>query len=162
MPAQDLAVPEPTAPLGWAQLVPALRSFGPRYWFRAGALGAMSGLLIAVPTRLIPNSLFARMTPTRPLDYVFLAVSSVILGLVLAVPGEARLGGAVGGGFGTFLAVGCPVCNKLVVALLGVSGSLTYFAPLQPVLGASAVVLLLIALRTRVATRALAACPVPG
>jgi len=32
-------------------------------------------------------------------------------------------------------AIGCPICNKLVVALLGVSGALTCWAPLQPLIG---------------------------
>ena len=31
-----------------------------------------------------------------------------------------------------FLAVGCPLCNKVVVLLLGASGALTYFEPIQP------------------------------
>jgi hypothetical protein len=34
-------------------------------------------------------------------------------------------------------AVGCPIGNKLVVALIGVSGALSYWAPLQPILGVS-------------------------
>ena len=42
------------------------------------------------------------------------------------------------GGALTFFAVGCPVCNKLVVLALGFSGALTYFAPLQPALGIAA------------------------
>lgn len=32
-------------------------------------------------------------------------------------------------------AIGCPVCNKIVVALLGASGAISWFAPLQPILG---------------------------
>jgi hypothetical protein len=43
------------------------------------------------------------------------------------------------------------VCNKLVVAMLGVSGALTYFEPVQPLLGAAAIALTLIALRRRLA-----------
>ena len=39
-------------------------------------------------------------------------------------------------------AVGCPICNKLVVAVLGVSGALTYWAPLQPVVGILSLLLL--------------------
>ena len=47
-------------------------------------------------------------------------------------------------------AVGCPACNKLVVFALGASGALTYFAPLQPVLGLFTLGLLLYALRARI------------
>lgn len=56
-------------------------------------------------------------------------------------------------------AVGCPVCNKLVVGLLGASGALTYWAPLQPLLGASSVALLAAGLIVRL--RAGVSCPVP-
>jgi hypothetical protein len=45
------------------------------------------------------------------------------------------------------LAIGCPVCNKLVVLALGVGGALTYFAPVQPILGFLSVGLLAYALR---------------
>jgi hypothetical protein len=45
--------------------------------------------------------------------------------------------------------VGCPVCNKLVVVLLGSSGALTYFAPVQPLLGLLAVTLSATALAVR-------------
>lgn len=55
----------------------------------------------------------------------------------------------VGSGLATVLAVGCPVCNKLVVALLGASGALSWFAPIQPALGALSGILLLVALRQR-------------
>jgi hypothetical protein len=52
-----------------------------------------------------------------------------------------------------------PVCNKLVVLLLGVSGALTVWALLQPVLGLASVALLGWALRTRLAAER--SCPVP-
>lgn len=136
---------------------------GTGYWLRACALALASALAIAIPTRLIPNGFFARMTPTRPLDHVFLTVSSILLGLTLAArPGAGGAEGrAIVGGAGTYLAVGCPICNKLVVALLGTSGALTYFAPIQPLLGAGAVVLLALALRRRLLALAQASCRVP-
>lgn len=136
---------------------------GTGYWLRAGTIAIAGAVAIAIPARLIPNGFFARMTPTRPLDYVFLAVSSILLGLTLAArPGG---GGAEGrtivGGVGTYLAVGCPICNKLVVALLGTSGALTYFAPIQPLLGAGSVALLAVALRRRLRALVEASCRVP-
>ena len=133
---------------------------GPAYWWRALALAAASGIAIAVPTRLVPNDLFSRMTPTRPLDYAFWVAASLLLGLTLALRSpHRRAGGPVAGGVGTFLAVGCPICNKLVVGLLGVSGALTYFAPLQPLLGSAALVLLLVALHRRASALARPVCP---
>jgi hypothetical protein len=41
---------------------------------------------------------------------------------------------------GAFLAIGCPVCNRIALVLLGTSGALTVFAPLQPFLGAASLV----------------------
>ena len=56
-----------------------------------------------------------------------------------AAAGTSRAEGTTLGtvaGLGTFLAIGCPVCNKIALVLLGTSGALTIFAPLQPVIGA--------------------------
>ena len=61
----------------------------------------------------------------------------------------------------TFFAVGCPVCNKLVLLALGASGAMTYFEPVQPVLSLLAVVLLAWALARRL--RVQSACAIePG
>jgi hypothetical protein len=49
---------------------------------------------------------------------------------------------ATAAGFGAFLAIGCPVCNKVALVLLGASGALTIWAPLQPLLGAASLALL--------------------
>ena len=46
------------------------------------------------------------------------------------------------GGLLTFFAVGCPVCNKVVLIVLGSAGALTWFEPIQPVLQAVAIALL--------------------
>jgi hypothetical protein len=128
-------------------------------------LAVLSGLLIAVPTRLVPNDLFRRMTPTRPLDYVFLVAASALIGLSLAVSRRstdlAGGGKVLTGGIGTALAVGCPICNKLVVALLGVGGALSIFGPLQPVLGVASLAVLGVALTRRLEIRELGICEVP-
>jgi hypothetical protein len=99
----------------------------------------IAGAAIALPARLIPNDLFRRMTPTRPLDYVFWVAGSVLVGILLALPRTKRTErtGLIGG-IATSLAVGCPVCNKVVVALIGVAGAIDVFAPFQPILGFAA------------------------
>jgi hypothetical protein len=43
---------------------------------------------------------------------------------------------------GTFLAIGCPVCNKIALVLLGTGGAMTVFAPIQPFIGAASLMLL--------------------
>lgn len=69
---------------------------------------------------------------------------------------SVRLGGA--GGLLAFFAVGCPVCNKLIVLALGTSGALTLWAPVQPVVALAS--LALIGWATVRRLRAEAACPV--
>ena len=89
-----------------------------------------------------------------------LAVTSVLSGLLFATyvrePGDPASGeasinrGGAAGGLLAFFAVGCPVCNKLVLIALGTTGAMELFAPLQPLLALASVVLLAIALRSRV------------
>ena len=106
---------------------------------------------------------------TKPIDYVILVVTAALIGLILGIRPEvdaevleAQDRTTVWGGFVSFLAVGCPVCNQAVVALVGTSGALSWWAPVQPVVGLVAVGLLLYTLRTRLRTYDLASCPVPA
>ena len=113
-----------------------------------------SAVVQAIPTAVIPNPFFARMTPVRPQDYVFLTASSVLIGLIFTTFGLRKgtvscQNRAFGGGLLSTLAIGCPICNHVVVALIGISGALSYWAPLQPVVGVTAVVILLWTLHKR-------------
>jgi len=104
-------------------------------------------LVIGVPTAVIANPWFTRMTPTRPQDYIFLGITvllAAVLGATYTLPAACSLqeGKLTSGGFLSFLAVGCPICNKVVVLLLGVSGALAYFEPFQPVLALGSLLLL--------------------
>jgi hypothetical protein len=60
----------------------------------------------------------------------------------------------------SFFAVGCPICNKLVVALIGVGGALSFFAPVQPYLAAAGLALLVASLGVRL--RQLERCFAPS
>jgi hypothetical protein len=121
----------------------------------AGAL--LATLAIGIPTDVIPNPIFARpTTPVRGLDYVFLATTAVLAGLLaasFAFPQTracaTQQGRATAGGLLSFLAIGCPTCNKVVVLAIGASGALDWFAPLQPLLGVASVALLLVAVWLR-------------
>ena len=141
------------------------RSFGlSRRGIAVGALGALvAGLAIGIPTDVVPNPWFTRMSEVRFLDVLFLAASSLLLGALLATyvrpEGERRAGAVMGSGVLSVLAIGCPICNKLVVTLIGVSGALNVFAPLQPLLGAAGIAVAALALRSRL--RGLRDCPLP-
>jgi hypothetical protein len=139
-----------TAPFGYMALL------GRRYWLSAAAWAPAAALLIGVPTDVVANPWFNRVVPVRPLDYVVLALTSVLSGALLATytlpsASATAAGGRTGLAAGVlgWFAVGCPVCNKLVVVLLGSSGALTYFAPIQPLLGLLAVTLSATALVVR-------------
>lgn len=121
--------------------------------------------LAAIPTAIIANPWFTRMTPVYVDQYVFWIGSSILAGVLLATYLGGRkstsvAGGGIGGGLLGYLAIGCPICNKVVVALLGVSGAMDYFAPAQPFLGALGMLLLAFALGYRIRSIKRADCPV--
>ena len=60
----------------------------------------------------------------------------------VAAAGNAGSTAATVGSVAAFLAIGCPLCNKIALLLLGASGALSVFAPLQPVIGAASLALL--------------------
>jgi hypothetical protein len=64
------------------------------------------------------------------------------------------------GGVLSYLAVGCPVCNKIALLALGYSGALRWFAPAQPWLAAAGVGLLAYAFHRRL--RGEIACAAPA
>lgn len=127
-------------------VIRTVQTFGPAAWAVVAAATVVSLVAIGVPTRIIANPLFIRMTPVRVQDYVFWAASAPLMGLIAGtfVAGRVvqRQGRALGGGMLSFLAVGCPVCNKLVVLLIGTSGALTFFAPAQLFIGIASLALL--------------------
>ena len=147
----------------------ALLAMGSCWWAAAFVVGAVAFVAIAVPTAIIPTPVFGRTVPPHWWDLVLLAVSSLLVGMVWASrtprptvdTGTAADGApldtdelagrrrSVAGGLLTFLAVGCPTCNKLVLVALGTSGALSWFAPIQPVLGLAALALLVVTLRRR-------------
>lgn len=128
----------------------ALAAWPPRRWAAAAGAACASALLVGLPTDVVPNPLFSRSVPVQWWNYPTLTLTALLAGIVLATyvrrPGEppAPSGGRLGsaGGVLSFFAVGCPVCNKLVLLLLGTSGALSYWAPLQPLVAVASVVLL--------------------
>lgn len=138
---------------------------------------------------IIPNPVFGRQIPPEPFAIAVWLASAPLVGLSVATyVSPVRTPAAAGplahpaaagpfvtarmasesqgttlgtiAGFGAFLAIGCPVCNKIALLLLGTSGALTVFAPLQPVIGAASLALLVATLAWRLQLRARGgACP---
>lgn len=128
-----------------------------RRWVTAAVSAVLFGLFVAIPTDLVDTPLFSREIPPTWWAWPSLVVSSVLAGLLIATYVASPVGddtpkatrGGYAGGLLTFFAVGCPVCNKLVLVALGSAGALTWFEPIQPVLQVAAVAVLVWALRQR-------------
>ena len=123
---------------------------------------AVTALAIGIPTGIIQTSFYHRMTPVLWWNYPVWALSAVLTGALVAtyvrdpaVEVPATQGGKTfAGSMLSLFAVGCPICNKLVVMAIGVSGALNWFAPIQPVLALASLGLLAYALWARQRTAA--------
>lgn len=148
-----------------------LRLWGVRRWMIAALATLGIGLLIGVATVLVPNSFFARDVPVIWWNYPVWLLTSGLSGMLLASyvgldsPGgggapksgrESRMG--VAGALLGWFAVGCPVCNKIALLMLGFSGAMTWFAPLQPIMALGALLLSALALVLRLGFAT--SCPV--
>jgi hypothetical protein len=135
-----------------------------RFFAWAAVWAAASLVAFGLVSAIIPNPVFGRQIPAEPFAIVVWLVSAPLMGLVMAtytvpspvaVPVPLAAGTAATGrperdgsvlgtiaGLGAFLAIGCPVCNKIALVLLGTSGAMTVYAPLQPVIGVVSLALL--------------------
>lgn len=139
-----------------------------RRWVAATLVAVGAGLVMGVPTGIVRTGFYHRMTPVTWWDYPVWALSAVLIGLVCAtyvrddgpravLPDSSRR--TFGATLLSTFAVGCPICNQLVVALIGVSGALSYFAPIQPLLGLISLSVLTAGLLVRL--RGALSCPAP-
>ena len=136
-----------------------MSAWSSRRWAAAVISGAATFLFIAYSTALIENPIFGRSIAPTSWAMPIAIVSSILSGLLLATyvrgdsPAQEETSIKIGtlGGMATFFAVGCPVCNKLVLLALGASGAVQWFAPFQPFLAAIGIGLLAYALEQRLA-----------
>lgn len=145
-----------------------LASWPARRWFAAALASIATALVMGIPTGIIHTSIYTRMTPVTWWDYPVWAISSLLAGLVAAtyvrraddaITADVGARRSLGATLLATFAVGCPICNKLVVGVLGVGGALSIWAPMQPVLGVVSIVLLATGLVIRL--RGSLACPAP-
>jgi hypothetical protein len=148
------------SPVTWRE---AMSQWSSRRWYAAVLSGLGIGFLIALPTAVIPNPIFGRAIETTWWSYPTVIISAILGGLLIATyvrestnDDEIEVKGTdtslrIGtlGGFITFFAVGCPVCNKLVLVALGSSGAISWFAPIQPFLAVISLLFMLWALNVR-------------
>ena len=153
-----MSITETVAPeRSWLRLAPRLAV--------GLAAAAVTALIIGIPTDLIDTDWFTRMTPILWWNYPAWLTSAALTGAIAATYVNADASVArhenktLMSTFLSVFAVGCPICNKLVVLVLGMTGALTYFAPLQPYLAAASIMLLVYALRSRI--KGIRACAMP-
>jgi len=143
-----------------------IRTWPVRRWAVAAVGAALTVLVVGIPTVLIPNPWFGRTVPPTWWALPVLLVTAGLSGLVTATYIGSRTPRSVDapsrsglvGGFLAYLAVGCPVCNKVALLALGSAGAIQWFAPVQPLLALAGVILLGYALRRRLAGER--SCPV--
>jgi hypothetical protein len=147
----------------------ALRTWGPRRWTVAVVAAVATMLLLGLPSDLVPNPVFGRQIAAPGWAWPVLVATAALSGLLVATyvregdrleeldrPGRRGVAGGVVG----FFAVGCPVCNKIVVLALGYTGAVRWFEPVQPLLAVLGLALLTWALHQRLTSAT--ACPVPA
>ncbi len=115
------------------------------------AIGSVAAIiaffLFGIPTAVIPNSYFFRMSPVTIFDYIFLPINSVLFGAFIALlfyqGNYKRLiklkntkteSAATGAAFVNVLALGCPICNVVLVSLFSTTALMTYLEPARPAL----------------------------
>ncbi len=173
-----LTVPSSVRPTLWN----TMRGWNARQRWAALLGSVVVALGIGLPTDVIPNPVFGRPVPVTWWSYPVLIVTAVLGGLLIATyvrvtPNNPRSDGVGSdhadgeieidapsrqgsiGGLLSFFAVGCPVCNKLVVVALGTTGARQWFEPLQPFLAVGSILLLGYALRSRI--RSVVTCRIP-
>lgn len=154
-----------------------LAAWTPRQWLGSAVGAIVVALLVGLPTDVIPNPVFGRPIPVTWWSYPVLAVTAALGGLLVgtyvlpqrqhagspdeALDAEAERQAKTGGAAGllSFFAIGCPVCNKIVLLAIGTSGALQWFEPVQPLLAVVSIGLLASALWSRLTSTG--ACPVP-
>lgn len=122
-------------------------------WVRAVIAGVVTLLVIGLPTDIIANPLFGRAVPVRWWEYPVLGATAILtamwFGIQTARGREDSPAPALGGATIAMFAVACPVCNKIVVASIGMTGALGVWAPLQPLLAVFGLVTLVAAVAMR-------------
>jgi hypothetical protein len=135
----------------------SLFSWSRKRWIVAIGVAFLTYFFIALPTAVIENPIFGREIGVTSWSVTVIVITSMLTGLLTATyvknefsdenPRQMKIGSA--GALLSFFAVGCPVCNKLVLVALGYSGAIQYFAPIQPYLALAGIALLMYSLRMR-------------
>jgi hypothetical protein len=120
---------------------------------RSVAVAVVMFVCLGTVAALWDNPFFMRMTPTSGFEVALLLLQSALAGIYMGLP-HGRCGKRTAG-FGAvigFLGIACPVCNKVLVLLVGSSLLLEYFEPARLYVALAGVLFLAAAIRLK-ATR---------
>lgn len=130
---------------------------------RGVAVAAAMFVGLGTVAALWTNPLFARMTPTSGFEIALLLLQSALAGIYVGLPrspcgkGTAGAGAVIG-----FLGIACPVCNKILVLLVGSTLLLEYFEPVRLYVALGGVVLLAAAIWLKLARPDCVRAPPPA
>jgi hypothetical protein len=142
-----------------------LRYWSPRQWRTAVEAACVAFLAIGTVGQTLPWTASGRTFPIVWWNYVTLAASSLLIGLIVAtfaVAGarrRSRAGGAAStgvAGTAAAIAMACPVCNPIAIPLLGAGGIFAFLQPDRGLIALASVVILAFTLALRL--RATASC----
>lgn len=158
-----------------------VRTVDGRFAAWAALWSVVSLVAFGILSAIIPSPIFVRPIAPEPFAIALWIASAPLMGVIaatyvsrpaatpaattppvaLAPRADDSRGSTLGSlaGIGAFVAIGCPICNKVALVLLGAGGAMTVFAPIQPFIGAASLGLLLATLVLRFRVRALATCP---
>ncbi|MGH9169699.1 MAG: hypothetical protein ACRD0Z_02310 [Acidimicrobiales bacterium] len=138
-----------------------VRMWSRRQWQLAIGGFVVSFLLMGTIGETLPGASGGRGTPVEWWNYLTLVVSPMLIGSILGTftprgqPNRSRLKGATGAGFSAAVgtvAMACPVCNPLAIAVFGAGGILSFLAPERGLVALLSVVLLAVTLLLRLRT----------
>lgn len=122
----------------------------PKLLFYTLFFSIITFLVLSIPTAVIKTIFFTRMTPVYSYDYVFLVINSLLIGFYYAltktsnnsqvckVEKKSLFGQAL-----AMFGIACPICNKLLVFLLGIPFLLTFLEPVRPFISLASMFILL-------------------
>ncbi|MGH8430410.1 MAG: hypothetical protein ACREUF_08410 [Solimonas sp.] len=96
------------------------------------AVAAAMFVGLGTDAALWENPLFMRMTPTGGFEIALLLSQSALAGVYVGLP-QSRCGKRTAGAGAVigFLGIACPVCNKILVLLLGSALLLEHYEPVR-------------------------------
>ena len=99
---------------------------------RGAAVAAAMFVVLGTVAALWTNPFFTRMTPAGGFEIALLLSQSALAGIYMGLP-QSRCGKRTAGAGAVigFLGIACPVCNKLLVLLIGSALLLEYFEPVR-------------------------------